>query len=103
MAGDDGHPVCTYCGASVPAGPPGWCSIDLESDEGRTERHWVRGFCSQAHAAAWLARPLPDPDRVDRAGPEGWHRDWRFYGGLLAAITVCFLATAGMVTISSIL
>ncbi|MGN8244248.1 hypothetical protein ACTHAM_001148 [Cellulomonas soli] len=101
MAGDDGHLECTYCGRRARSHPPGWCSLDLESDEGVTELHWYRGFCSTEHAAAWLARPLPAPDRVQRAASD-W-RDWRFYGGLLAAITVCFLATAGMVTISSIL
>ncbi|GAA3814228.1 hypothetical protein [Cellulomonas soli] len=102
MAGDDGHLECTYCGTRMSVHPPGWCSLDLESDVGPKELHWRRGFCSQQHAAAWLARPLPAPDRVHRAEQDVRH-DWRFYGGLLAAITVCFFATAGVVTISSIL
>ena len=56
--------TCAFCGqvcADVAEGR-GWIHLEVTREEPVDDLHWWEvDFCSQAHAAEWLARPLPAP------------------------------------------
>ncbi|MCF6507586.1 hypothetical protein E9549_09230 [Blastococcus sp. MG754426] len=56
--------ACATCGrpwADVDGGR-GWLHLEVtRSDEAEGLRFLDADFCTQEHAAQWLARPLPDP------------------------------------------
>jgi hypothetical protein len=70
---DDDAEVCTFCGTLV---GENWVALEVQRpvfDEGGKQRmtpDYAGGiFCSQAHAARWLAEPLPEPEVVDEVPP----------------------------------
>jgi hypothetical protein len=57
--------TCDLCGRAAPPPHEGGVGVTLELS-GRVHDgewgDWFVGFCSQEHAAEWLARPLPPPE-----------------------------------------
>lgn len=65
--------ACAFCGQSCADvdGGRGWFHLEVTREEPVDNLHWWEvDFCSQEHAAAWFARPLPSPLRADGTGPE---------------------------------
>jgi hypothetical protein len=51
-----------------------WLNIEVTRSDGHGDFDWLEeNFCSQEHAAQWLARPLPAPVAVDLSS----HSDWK--------------------------
>ena len=68
--------ACDLCGRAVRAtsdGPEGMTvEVAGRGPDGEWS-FWDGGFCSQEHAADWLARPLPSPPGVaDALQQDGW-------------------------------
>ncbi|MCF6745754.1 hypothetical protein E9529_16020 [Blastococcus sp. KM273128] len=56
--------ACAVCGRPWPDEDDGrgWVHLEVtRSDEAEGLRFLDADFCTQQHAAQWLARPLPDP------------------------------------------
>ena len=70
----------------------GWFHLEITREEPVDDLHWWEvDFCSQAHAADWLARPLPSPLRADgQPGPTTAADRWAAAGcfALFALVVV---------------
>lgn len=95
---DDELESCTYCGATVP--DDGWVGLEVQRPvdvPGRDDR-WVDydggTFCSQDHAALWLARPLPPPQPPTVLKDESV--DWFIVALGALAVVVLGLACVGL-------
>ena len=77
---------CDQCGTAWLEGePPGdWLALEITRGDGAGDVNWVDAdFCSQAHAAEWLTRPLP-PSKPIQMFPRTW-RD-RLTDGLVLGL-----------------
>ncbi|MGY2067841.1 hypothetical protein [Blastococcus sp. SYSU DS0619] len=94
--------ACEMCGspwADVDGGDT-WLHLEVtRHDQGGGLDFLDADFCSQEHAARWLARPLPRPQPW-AADPPAWRDRLAATGaglafGLLVALTMLGLWTAG--------
>ena len=66
---------CDLCGVKWHEGEPPdeWLALEVTRDDGAGGVSWVNAdFCSRAHAAEWLQRPLP-PAEPFQVLPPTWH------------------------------
>ncbi|WP_084105924.1 hypothetical protein [Demequina sp. NBRC 110056] len=89
--------VCDHCGSAV--SDDGWIGLEIAragTPGAPFHDYLVGSFCSQAHAAAWLARPLPDPEPMAPYVPS--LRDRLEDAGMVAALAVTLgFATVGLI------
>lgn len=78
-------------------GGRGWLHLEVTREEPVDDLHWWEvDFCSQAHAAEWLARPLPSPIRPDGQQPARTAGDrWADAGCLAGFIGLVVLLALG--------
>lgn len=59
---------CTLCGKSL---DEEWLSVEITRPDEQGNETWLHEvFCTQEHAAAWLAEPLPSIEAT--SPPLGW-------------------------------
>ncbi|WP_159798479.1 hypothetical protein [Puerhibacterium puerhi] len=98
---DDETARCDWCGIAVP--DDGWVGLEVQRpvDVPGREDGWVDYaggfFCSQEHAALWLAKPLPPPEPPTVLKEE--RVDWILLATTAVALVAAGLACVGLWTI----
>ena len=90
--------TCAVCGRRVAevGGGEDWLRLEVTRGDLPEDREYVDAdFCTQAHAAEWLSRPLPPPAPVVRARPG---RRERWVGG---AFAFCVLWGLGLMLLGA--
>lgn len=92
--------TCEVCGLAWTVGedPEGWTSLEVTRAGADGRATLLDGdFCSQAHAAAWLAGPLPEPEPWVRS-EESWPDRLAATCSVLVVLLVLGLLGLGLVT-----
>ena len=67
---------CEVCGRSCTEvdGGRDWTHLEVTREQPFEGGHWLSAdFCTQAHAAEWLGRPLPEPATdAEEPSPTTW-------------------------------
>ncbi|WP_203653120.1 hypothetical protein [Demequina activiva] len=94
--------ACELCGADASGSE--WVALEvtraMRTMDGDEDLAFVdANFCSQEHAARWLARPLPEPEALPEYVPS-WRDRWVDLGLGAAFVVVIGLASVGLVAIA---
>jgi hypothetical protein len=90
--------VCAVCGRRIVDvdGGADWLHLEITRGELPEAPEYVdASFCTQAHAAEWLSRPLPPPPP-----PVPMRKNWR-ERFLLVAFAVCATWAAGLMLLGA--
>ena len=70
VSDDHDEPRCGLCGGPLDGE---WLGVEITRPDAQGKLTWMdEAFCSQDHAAAWLAEPLPPTEAMTSTPPLGW-------------------------------
>ena len=104
MPETDDQWTCDLCGRVTASPYAGGTGLSLEVNGRGADGEpgdWYVGFCSQEHAAEWLARPLPPAPGTDGtpAPPTTWGERAALTGCALVGLCVLALLLVGAWTV----